>query len=568
MKRYTRLTGLANTAELRTATFDGVDHIVVPVVCLVGNKVVWPMNATSPEFVPAEELSIAPGGWNGRPVTYDHPNNGTQSANDPRTLERYCFGRIFNAKFEDNKLKCEAWLDPARAVKVGADAVSVIERCRNKQVVEVSVGAWIAGEAAHGEYEGVEYDLIWRDIVPDHLAMLPADAVGACSVDMGCGAPRLNRSGKPMSDKDKVIVNSEGTSDQDIRAMLEPALVKAEGVEYAWVEAVFDTTVVYTTHKDNQPSELLERSYTITGETVSLGNDRKKVRRKVQYEAEPTLARRMKNAVLSAVGIKSAELSDYELRQHLHKVLYAQEPAFESIVEVYPESSTVIYITRPDGKSVWWRCTYKKAKDDSITINDDKEMVEEVIEYKTVNMRDHDCQCHKDKESVAMSDVKRPAVDRLIAAGSFKEDDRKALEAMTDAGLAALEAKFKAQEEEPKPEDEKSDEVVAQTAKPAEMTEEQWLAQAPQSLRAMHAKFKAAEVAQHTALVTSLKAAQSAYTEDELKSMSVDALSKLASALKVDEPTRDYSARNLSSGSGIAADLDPYGLNKSKSAVN
>lgn len=502
MKRYTRLTGLADTAQLRTATFDGVDHIVVPVVCLVGNKVVWPMNATGPEFVPVEELSVAPGGWNGRPVIPDHPYNGTQSANDPRTLERYCFGHIFNAKFEDDKLKCEAWLDPARAIKVGADAVSVIERCRNKQIVEVSVGAWIAAENVKGEYDGVAYESIWRDIVPDHLAMLPVDAVGACSVEMGCGAPRLNRSGKPMDNKDK----QETVSDDEVQEIL---------------------------------------------------------------DSQPTLARRMMRAVFSTLGIKTAELSDYELRQQLHRTLYALEPAFESIVEVFPESSTVIYITRPDGKSVWWRCTYKKAKDDSITINEDKEMVEEVIEYKPVNMRDHDCQCHKDKESTTMSDVKRPAVDRLIASKAFAEDDRKALEAMSDAGLNALEAKFKAQEEEPKPEDDKPGDVVASpVAKPAEMTEEEWLAQAPQSLRAMHAKFKAQESAQHTALVTTLKGAQEGYTEDELKAMSVDQLSKLAAALKVDEPTRDYSARNLSTGGGVAADLDPYGINKSKSAVN
>lgn len=186
--RYMTLRGLAQTAELRTAQFRGREHLVVPVVAMVGNSIVRPMNSEDAELVPSEVLRRAPIGWDGRPVVMGHPTDGNGSANRPRTLENLSFGQLFNTRFHDGRLKTEAWIDVEAATALGGDSKRVLERVRNHETVEVSIGAWITGE--HVDDTG-GFGFVWTEVVPDHLAMLPEDARGACSVDMGCGAPRV-----------------------------------------------------------------------------------------------------------------------------------------------------------------------------------------------------------------------------------------------------------------------------------------------------------------------------------------------------------------------------------------
>jgi hypothetical protein len=92
--------------ELRTETFEGDEYTVVPVVALVGNTVVHSSSSATPELIPESVLNIAPASWDGRPVVYTHPDDG--SANTPENLESMKIGYIFNTEFDDGKLKMEA----------------------------------------------------------------------------------------------------------------------------------------------------------------------------------------------------------------------------------------------------------------------------------------------------------------------------------------------------------------------------------------------------------------------------------------------------------------------------
>lgn len=179
------------SGKIRTAQFNGTEHVVVPVVALM-EGVIWPVNAETPEFVTERALAVAPSGWNGRPCVGNHPAiNGTQvSANTPGMLEKSQFGVIFNAMMNGKKLTMEGWLDPQRAKVIGAEAQDVIARARAGEMIEVSVGAFVVTEDARGEFNGQPYKAIWREIIPDHLAFLPRGTTGACSISMGCGGVR------------------------------------------------------------------------------------------------------------------------------------------------------------------------------------------------------------------------------------------------------------------------------------------------------------------------------------------------------------------------------------------
>jgi hypothetical protein len=211
------------SGKLRTATFRGAEHIVVPVVALV-EGVIHASNADTPELVLASEFGKSVAAWNGRPAVFNHPieNGEPVSANSPRVLEGFQIGSVFDARIEGKKLMMEAWLNPALAPN------DVVERLNAGKVVEVSVGVLVDAEPKLGIHQGSRYATIWRNIYPDHLAMLQDGTPGACDVKMGCGAPRA-ASARTADD---------GVSDGDVRDALWHAL-------YAVVPALMTVVAVY-----------------------------------------------------------------------------------------------------------------------------------------------------------------------------------------------------------------------------------------------------------------------------------------------------------------------------------
>lgn len=183
-----------DAGAIRRETYQGSEHLVVPMVILV-EGVLWPANADGPELALADEFGRFPAGWNGRPVVLGHPViEGTPvSANSPGVLEEYAFGFLFNTRLKNSKLLTEAWINLDRTNDLGGDFVSAVERLENsEELVEVSTGLFSMNEDSQGDYNGESYTAIWRNIVPDHLAILPEGVKGACSVEDGCGAPRVS----------------------------------------------------------------------------------------------------------------------------------------------------------------------------------------------------------------------------------------------------------------------------------------------------------------------------------------------------------------------------------------
>lgn len=178
---------------VRRETFMGEEHLVVPVIALV-EKVMRPANSPDAELALAEEFAPSTAGWNGRPVVVNHPEiNGVKvSANSPQVLETELIGHLFNSKFEDNKLKFEAWINLSRVNSVGGDAPDLITKLENEDPVEVSTGLFADVENQSGDFKGEHFNGIWRNIIPDHLALLSEGKIGACSIEDGCGAPRVN----------------------------------------------------------------------------------------------------------------------------------------------------------------------------------------------------------------------------------------------------------------------------------------------------------------------------------------------------------------------------------------
>ncbi|MEB3025877.1 DUF2213 domain-containing protein, partial [Parvimonas sp. M13] len=140
------------------------------------------------------EFGKFPASWDGRPVMMNHPNIGGMwvSASIHSVLETYQIGFLANTKLDDTKLKTEAWLDKDMIDAIGGDATETYQRVLDGEMVDVSVGAFIDIVEGAGIHNGKNYAGSWANVVPDHLAFLSAGVQGACTVEAGCGAPRIN----------------------------------------------------------------------------------------------------------------------------------------------------------------------------------------------------------------------------------------------------------------------------------------------------------------------------------------------------------------------------------------
>lgn len=398
MNRTLRLRGAVG--KVRTETFMGAEHLVVPVVALV-EGVIWAVNAETPELVLAEELAIAPAGWNGRPCFVDHPeDDGANkiSGNNPVALETLAFGTLFNAisaqeVLDTKRLKYEAWLNKEKAPLVAGaqDIIARLEAEDPDDLVEVSVGTFVRTEETTGDYNGITYYGIWRNIVPDHHAFLPKGVLGACSVEMGCGAPRL--------------------------ATIH--LVTAKGLELIGDDNM--PAVIPPKEKDKDKRTLRER---ITSLLPSM---------KFRTNAG-----------------EDGSLSDSDLRGMIDSALRAVEPGYYGIDSVFPEQSLVVYMVAPEDTWQLFQRSYT-LNDDSVTLNEDKVEVNPVTIYEPVTATESHppapkptaaaspCGCGNSTGGDSMNKTERIAALITNSKGRYVDADKTWLAAVPDDRFVALE---------------------------------------------------------------------------------------------------------------------------------
>jgi len=177
-------------------SWDGKDWLVVPTVMIREGVL-------NGELVPGEELAKYPAAWNGRPFVIEHPKGADGlpiSAGAPDVMVKSQAGFIFGAEYDEaNKsIPAELWIDVDKAKKIPTGA-QLLQRILKSDRVEVSTGYFRDKENQSGEWGGMPYEGIARNLRPDHLAAL-MNSVGACSWEDGCGCPRVNEDGEPCDD--------------------------------------------------------------------------------------------------------------------------------------------------------------------------------------------------------------------------------------------------------------------------------------------------------------------------------------------------------------------------------
>lgn len=176
---------MRSNGQVESIQRNGREYLRVPVISAQEQVM-------NDELILGEELGKHVQSWNDSPATIGHPKmNGLPISG--RLPEVPKIGRVYNAEMKGKKLACDVFVDVQEAMAV-VGGPKLVERLRSNQMTEVSWGWWRDVEPVPGQFQGVRYNGIARNLVPDHLAFLP-DEIGACSIANGCGTHRINSEG-------------------------------------------------------------------------------------------------------------------------------------------------------------------------------------------------------------------------------------------------------------------------------------------------------------------------------------------------------------------------------------
>lgn len=282
---------------VRRTIFNGREFAILPIVMMVEGV---HHGSGGPIFYPADELAKFPEAWNGRPVPVMHPEiaGAPVSCNSPEMMESWpVVGQLFNTRFEDGKLKSEAWVDMILVQDRSPELLAYIDE---GHPLEVSTGMWSEDDVEQGVWHGEQYIAVARNLRPDHLALLPG-AEGACSWRDGCGGPRTNK-----NQQEQLMEKKGGES--WLRKLLSTFGFASNALSYQdksqalqqlvdqwdrqgkihFVRAVYDDFFIYeVVTGDGQPgsvSGLFKQAYAITEAGVpEVSGDPTRVREQVEY---------------------------------------------------------------------------------------------------------------------------------------------------------------------------------------------------------------------------------------------------------------------------------------------
>lgn len=518
---------------VRNDRMEGRDWLVVPTVMMVEGV---HNGSDGPILYPADELAKLPVAWNHKPVVVYHPivNGQSTTACDPIELTTRKIGVMMNTSW-DGKLKTESWLQPERIEQVDK---RVGEALNKAEMMEVSIGVYMDLERTEGEWNGEAYAGIARNLVPDHLAVLP-DLVGACSIADGAGLLRTNANGTDFV----LIIDDVDVTEDYIRVrQKDPGTFKEGSFRTIWISRSKGIKSVIGKLKsppEGQENSTVVQTYLFDREKW----DQTKAKAWVKKHEGTT---NVTQVVLNEIGHNALwRLLDQALKDKLGGKDWEKNGFTVWVEEVYDES--VIY----SKEGQLYRLNYTQ-KDGGVELTGEPEEVVQIREYRTKQ----GAFIGNKRKGVSMD--RKKIIDGLIEnqATEFTEEDRKGLEAMTDVGLQFLVDRTKALAPvtPPAPAPAVTAAVpavpvvpVVAAAVPAKKTFEQYMAELPPEIQAVVTNARVAEMREKERLIAIITAnKRCTFTADGLKLKDVAELTALATLAEQPQPEtlRLYTGQN------------------------
>ena len=261
---FTNIWNVDKKLRVRHEELDGRQYLVVPMSMILEGV---HTGSQGPIYYSKSELSKTPKMWNMKPITIAHPKRG-DTATDLGIYKSQAIGMIMGAKWQDGKLKAEAWIDKKKAKRIEP---TVLEHIESGIPMEVSTGLFADCILEEGTWKGEKYVATAQNIRADHLAILP-DKDGACSISDGAGL-LVNQAADPVKNASTLRNPKEGVqnmastmSQNEVRRKIEEALQRFE--KKAWISDVFPDFIIYTVYTEGSGSQTFKRDYSISEEGV------------------------------------------------------------------------------------------------------------------------------------------------------------------------------------------------------------------------------------------------------------------------------------------------------------
>jgi len=484
---------------IRQDTMEGKNWIVAPTQMITEGV---HNGSDGPILYTADELAKITDVWNNKPVVVYHPEvNGMQvSACSPDQMTARKVGVLLNTKWDGvtKKLGTETWLEPSRIQAVDSRVAEAIE---NSEMMEVSTGLYMDLERTEGEWDGIEYIGVARNMQPDHLALLP-DQKGACSIEDGAGFLRLNQAGEAI----------------DVQ------LVKPN-TDMCWISKTKGIRTFTTTNTD--------LTYTIHSYLFDEDKwDKKKATEWVKKN----------KGVTNINTLVMNELSHDDIRSLIYSALRAGDKDDAWIEVVYDDD----FIYEEDGKMYMQNYT---VNDNQINFEGLPKLVEKIVTYKEVVVLSANNKSNSNTKGKIMD--KKKVVDALIANDktSWTEEQRETLMALEDDVLTNMlapivkltaelsEAVTANENKDDKDDKDKKTDTTANTQVSKLKTMDEYIAEAPPEIReslTMSVNTMNAEKRRLIKIITANE--QNSFTEEFLKTKLV---SELAGIAVLAAPKRD-----------------------------
>lgn len=180
------VTNTAETNNVRRETLQGREYLVVDVTAARADL------KLNGGVVPPEEWQRSRVDWNRVPLPIGHPQNARGdfvTARLPEVLDNAVLGDFYYANYDEEtySLNGELWVDVEQAQSLGEYGQMVLDHIERDEPLEVST-AYRAEKGEPRRVNGEYYEEVRVNLRPDHLAVLPGDlGPGKCSVEDGCG---------------------------------------------------------------------------------------------------------------------------------------------------------------------------------------------------------------------------------------------------------------------------------------------------------------------------------------------------------------------------------------------
>jgi len=261
-------------------------------------------------------------------LVVNHPTAPDGTPISARSPEVPTVGRVYRTQYSTfqrhnqtlTRAAAELWIDVAQAQALGGEAVQAMTMLETQTPLEVSTAFYSEAEQTPGTFQGVPYVEVHRNLLADHLALLP-NSLGACDFQMGCGAPRVcaqsctcHHEGTPMEQRPAhpprgLVANTlewlgqleaaavarfkqwrqreeaalaTNQTDNDIRQALYSALARELGVDATmiFIEALDIASQTFTF---SQGERLMQRSWTVEDGQIALTEGAQDVQRQTTY---------------------------------------------------------------------------------------------------------------------------------------------------------------------------------------------------------------------------------------------------------------------------------------------